>query len=138
MGPVAGHRHEQWLEFVQTLASRLFALAGAADRIGKQYFGGRSPLLPDSRDSISSLVAQLEGMIELYNDRLLDGDVRTKRGRSKKVPAPINVGARRKGASAETTALVHELVTAAKAEALVMMGERKQAFDLMNDSFKLG
>ena len=138
MGPVAGHRHEQWLEFVETLGTRLFALAGAADRIGKQYFGGRSPLLPDSRASINSLVTQLEGMIELYNDRLLDGDVRTKRGRVRKVPAPINVAARRKGASAATTALVHELVTAAKAEALVMMGERKQACDLMNDSFKLG
>jgi hypothetical protein len=34
------------------------------------------------------------------------------------------------------TALVHELVTAAKVEALIMVGERKQAFSLMDECFE--
>jgi len=35
--------------------------------MGRQYLGGRTPVLPDSHDNLGSLIDQLEGMIELYN-----------------------------------------------------------------------
>ena len=40
--PLEGHRHEQWLEFVTTLAGRLYALARAADlSAGSTWAGAR-------------------------------------------------------------------------------------------------
>jgi hypothetical protein len=75
-------------------------------------------------------------MVALYNDRL--GDEHPKkpvvRARAGKL---IDVRRLRASASHETTALVHELVTQAKAEALLMMGERRQAFALMDEALAL-
>jgi hypothetical protein len=42
--PLSGERHQQWLEFVASLASRLYAFDVAVQRIGQQYLDGRSPL----------------------------------------------------------------------------------------------
>jgi hypothetical protein len=116
---LVGERHRQWLEFVESLASRLYAFDAAVQRIGQQYLDGRRPLFPDSAESLQSLIDQLEGMIELYNDRLGDEEPR-RRGKASK---PVDVRRLRASASRETTALVHELVTEAKAEALLMMDE---------------
>jgi hypothetical protein len=40
-------------------------------------------------------------------------------------------------AKRDATALVHELVMTAKTEALLMMGERRRAFELMDESLNL-
>jgi hypothetical protein len=135
--PLNGERHDQWREFVANLSERLFALEGAAERIAAQYLGGRSPLFPEETDNLRSLHTQFVGMIELYNDRLLDADLRPRRGRKLVAPPPIDLEALRKRTSDAATALVHELVTAAKVEALIMVGERKQAFSLMDESLEL-
>jgi hypothetical protein len=133
--PLNGERQDQWREFVANLSERLYAFEGAAERIAAQYFGRRSPLFPDTADSVRSLHAQFMGMIELYNDRLEDDDLRPKPGRKRSLPAPIDVEALRRHSADAATALVHELVTAAKVEALIMIGERKQAFALMGECF---
>ena len=134
--PLAGERHQQWLAFVDALSLRLRALDAAAHRIGNQYFAGRSPLFPDSAASLQSLLGQLDGMIELYNDRLEDEEPKQRRAMGKR-PKPIDLRRLSANASAEATALVHELVTAAKTEALLMMGERRQAFQLMDEALKI-
>ena len=133
--PLAGERHEHWLEFVDNLSERLFALEGAETRIAAQYFGGRSPLFPDAAENLRSLQTQFVGMIELYNDRLLDADLRPKRGRKQVPPPSIDLEALRERSGDAAVSLVHELVTAAKVEALLMVGERKQAFSLMDECF---
>jgi hypothetical protein len=135
--PLSGEHHEHWLSFVANLSERLYALEGAVERIAAQYFGGRSPLFPEAAESLSSLQTQFVGMIELYNDRLQDEDLRPKRGRKRNGAPPIDVEALRKHSADATTALVNELVTAAKVEALIMVGERKQAFALMDQSVGL-
>jgi hypothetical protein len=135
--PLAGERHEHWLQFVANLGERLHALEGATERIAAQYFGGRSPLFPDAAAGLRSLQTQFVGMIELYNDRLQDDDLRLKRGRKRSLPAPIAGEALRRHAADATTALVHELVTAAKVETLIMVGERKEAFALLDESVGL-
>ena len=134
--PPAGERHQQWLAFVDALSLRLYALDGAARRIAKQYFAGRSPLFPDSAENLQLLLGQLDGMVELYNDRLGDEERKKQRATAKR-PKPIDLRCLSANASAEATALAHELVTAAKTEALLMMGERKQAFALMDEALKI-
>lgn len=111
---------------------------GAADRIGREYFGGRSPLLPDSADNLTALVAQLEGMIEQYNDRFEEEERPRKRGGKGKALTPIDLEALRERASDGAAALFQELVTTAKTEALLMIGERKQAFSLMGQALDAG
>jgi hypothetical protein len=72
-------------------------------------------------------------MAELYNDRLGDGE-RPKRQRKTARVTPINVQGLRLAAAAEAAGGVRELVMQAKTEALLMMGERRQAFVLMDES----
>jgi hypothetical protein len=132
--PLEGERHEKWREFVENLSGRLFALEGAMERIDRQYFGGNSPLFPEGSECLTSLLDQLTGTIGLYNDRLQDEDVQSNRGRKRRAPPPIDVGALRAGSSDATSALVHELVTAAKVETLILLGERKQAFALLGET----
>jgi hypothetical protein len=135
--PLSGSRHAQWLEFVAALGLRLYGFASAADHMGRQYFGGRSPLFPESAECLASLLAQLEGMIELYNDRLGDEAPRPKRGRGSTTPAPLDAKELQARSADGATALVQEPVTTAKTEALLMMGERTQAFALMGEGLEV-
>jgi hypothetical protein len=108
----------------------VFGYQQAHQRISEQYFQGLSPLFPDLAEALAALVEQTENVITMFNDHLdFQQHVRGKRKRKDFVPAqPLVLDDLRCRAESAAEHHMEVLVGMARAEASMMMGERKAAY----------
>jgi hypothetical protein len=95
-----------------------------------QYFQGQSPLFPDLENALAVLVEQAENVVTMFNDHLdFQTRLRGKRKRKDFVPdQPLNLEDLLHRAELAAQHHVEVLVGMARAEASLLLGERKEAY----------
>jgi len=108
----------------------VLAYQQAHDAIRQQYFQGQSPLFPDLEEALAALVERTESVIAMYYDHVdFQHYQRGKRKRKDFVPAlPLNLDDLRRRAEPAAQHHMDMLIGMARAEASMMMGERKEAY----------
>lgn len=132
--PWEGERLQAWLHAISALLWEVLPLDGAIAKIGQRYFGGRSVLFPDAAEDLRELVQQTEKAVQWFNDCQEMGLLGPPP--TKKVPntplCVIDLPAIKEGSRAAAGQLAGYLIDSAKADALVLVGERHRAFDVMS------
>ena len=122
---------QRWGEPASNFLLRVYTLAAVVDYISKRYFGGRSPLFPQSAEDLNDLVHYTEQVVEMYNDGLLelgpDGELRPK----PELGLPIDVAEVKRRAEAVRAKATEQTIRLSKAETLIDLGDRRAAADLI-------
>jgi len=131
-------RVERWKELALGFLPEIYTLRRAIDSINQRYFDGQQTLFPTVAEGFGQLLALVEKLIDNYNEALA-GDIERLEGllderRDEELPSPLVIDLARvienvQGASREQVAY---LVDMAKAEALDVLGETRQAFELVD------
>jgi hypothetical protein len=108
----------------------VFGYQQAHQMISDQYFQGQSPLFPALEDALVTLVEQTESVATMFNQHLdFQTHLRGKRKRKDFMPdQPLDLDDLRRRAESDAQHHVEVLVGMARAEASMMLGERKEAY----------
>ena len=136
-------RVERWKGLVLSFLPEIYALRRAIDSIKQRYFDGQQPLFPvvaEGFDQLLALVKKTVGVytVGVYNDALA-GEIEslesmlfeTKDGHDKS-PLTIDLAGSFESVQGAAREQVTYMVDMAKAEALELLGDSRQAFELVD------
>ena len=116
----------------------IYTLRRAVDSVAQRYFDGQQTLFPDVVDGSDQLVALVEKKVGIYNDALagdierLDTLLMETRDGQRESPLPIDLAGLIENAQGAARGQVAYMVDMAKADALDLLGETRQAFELVD------
>jgi len=131
-------RVEHWKEMALGFIPEVYSLRGAIESISERYFDGQQSLFPAVAEGFDQLLALVEKLVANYNEDLADSIERVEKllgeTRDGHQPSPLTIELAEliesvQGASKEQ---VSYLVDMAKADALDVLGETRQALELVD------
>ena len=132
------HRVEQWKDLALRVMLEVFTVRNAVDLINKRYFDGQQSLFPTVAEGFDQLLDLAEKLVGIYNEALAEDIERLERllietgdGQGKSPPTISLAGLIEnvQGAAREQIAY---LVDTTKADALGLLGEIRQALELVD------
>ena len=131
-------RVERWKRLAQGFLPEIYAVRGAIDSINQRYFDGQQILFPAVAEGFDDLVASVEKTVDIYNDALAEDTERLGRllseigDRQDESPLTIDRTGLVEAVREAVADQVAYMVDMAKAEALDMLGETRQAVELVD------
>ena len=131
-------RVERWKELALGFLPEVYTLRGAIESINQRYFDGHGVLFPAEVEGLDQLLALVAKLVGNYNEALADsiGRVETLLGGTKKGHQPsqltIDLAGSIKSVRGAAKEQVAYLVDMAKADALGVLGETRQAMELVD------
>ena len=131
-------RVEHWKISALGFLPEIYILSRAINSISQRYFEGQDPLFSEVSDGFGQLLALVEKLVNIYNEALA-GDIE----RSKRLLIEPGEGQNQSPLTIDLAGLVETLqgsareqvafmVDMAKADALDLLGETRQAFELVD------
>lgn len=131
-------RVEHWKELALGYLLEIFALLKAIDSISQRYFDGQRPLFPTVVEGFDQVLAFTEKTVGICNEHLAEEIQRLVRlldeRKDEELPSPLTIDLAglidnvREAAKEQVT----YMVDMAKADALDVLGETRQAFELVD------
>ena len=131
-------RVERWKGLTLGFLTEVYILRSAIDTINQRYFDGQQSLFPGVAEGFSELLALMEKTVGIYNDSLageierLECLLNETGHRQDESPLSIDLAGLIENVQVAAQAQVAYLVDMAKAEALDLLGETRQAFKLVD------
>jgi hypothetical protein len=132
------HRVEHWKESALGFISEIYTLRRAINSISQRYFDGQEALFPEVAEGFDQLLPSVEKLVEIYNEALAEHMERLERllieTRDRQDDSPLTIDLVELNESVQVVAReqVAYLVDMAKSEALVLLGETRQAWELVD------
>ena len=114
---------KNWVDDAEGSLMELYGFQKAINAMSTQYFDGHPVLFPELSEYLRDIVKRIEGQTELFN-KMFSGKKRCKRIDLDSLRNAIKVGPE-----------FVEIVEQSKAEALILIGERESAMELMEKQF---
>jgi len=129
---------ENWRELAIGFLPEIYALRRAIDSINQRYFDGQQTLFPPVAQGFNQLLTSLEKVVDIYNEDLAGDIERVERllneaGNGQHTTLlTINPEGLVENVQVAAKEQVAYMVDMAKADALELLGETRQALDLMD------
>ena len=130
-------RVEHWKISALGLLPEIYILSRAINSISQRYFEGQDPLFSEVSDGFGQLLALVEKLVNIYNEALAGDIERSERlliepgeGQNQS-PLTIDLAGLVETVQGSAREQVAYLVDMAKADALDLLGETRQAFELV-------
>jgi len=132
------HRVEHWKESALGFLPEIYTLRKAIDSISQRYFDGQEALFPEVAEGFEQLLALVEKLVGVYNEALA-GDIErlesllseTRDGQDES-PVTIDLAGLVDNVQGSAREQVAYMVDMAKADALDLLGETRQAWELVD------
>ena len=131
-------RVEHWKISALGFLPEIYILSRAINSISQQYFEGQDPLFSEVSDGFGQLLALVEKLVNIYNEALAGDIERSERlliepgeGQNQS-PLTIDLAGLVETVQGSAREQVAYLVDMAKADALDLLGETRQAFELVD------
>ena len=130
-------RVEHWKESALGFLSEVYIRHTAMGSISQRYFDGQQPSFPNMAEGFDQLMALLEKLVDFYNEDLADGIGRVDKLMNEagegRQPSPLTLDLAGLWESVQGVAKeqVAYMVDMAKADALDLLGETRQASELV-------
>ena len=131
-------RVEDWKESALSFLPEIYTLRRAIDSISRRYFDGQNGLFPDVAEGFEQLFASAKKLVGIYNEALAEEVeqlerllIETDDGREES-PLTIDLAGLIESVQAVARDQVAYMVDMAKADALELLGETRQAFELVD------
>jgi hypothetical protein len=131
-------RVERWKGLALGFLPEIYTLGRAVDLINQRYFDGQQILFPAVAEGLHQLLALAEKTVGIYNDALAGDIERLERplyetgGGKGESPLTIDVAVLIGNVQEAVREQVRYMVDMAKADALDLLGETRQAFELVD------
>lgn len=131
-------RVEHWKELALRFLPEIYILRGASNSINQRYFDGQQTLIPTVAEGFDQLLGLVETLVDVYNEALAGDIERLDRLLSEtgdgqdEAPLTIDLAESIQNAQEAAKEQVGYLVDMAKSEALDLLGETRQAFELVD------
>ena len=131
-------RVERWRRLALGFLSEVYTLRKAIESINQRYFDGQQPLFPSVAEGFDQLLDLVKKTVGIYNDSLageierLECLLNETGHRQDGSPLSIDLAGLIENLQVAAQAQVAYLVDMAKAEALDLLGETRQAYDLVD------
>ena len=131
-------RVEHWKELALRFLPEIYTLRGAIASINRRYFDGQDVLFPAESEGLDQLLALMEKLVGNYNEDLTGSIERVENlfgeTRDGHQPSRLTIGMAVliDSVQAATKDQVSYLVDMAKADALDLLGENRQALELVD------
>ena len=130
-------RVEHWKISALGFLPEIYILSRAINSISQRYFEGQDPLFSEVSDGFDQLLALVEKLVNIYNEALAGDIERSERlliepgeGQNQS-PLTIDLAGLVETVQGSAREQVAYLVDMAKADALDLLGETRQAFELV-------
>ena len=131
-------RVEHWKISALGFLPEIYILSRAINSISQRYFEGQDPLFSEVSDGFGQLLALVEKLVNIYNEALAGDIERSERllmetgdwGQDES-PLTIDLAGLVETVQGSAREQVAYLVDMAKADALDLLGETRQAFELV-------
>ena len=130
-------RVEHWKISALGFLPEIYILSRAINSISQRYFEGQDPLFSEVSDGFDQLLALVEKLVNIYNEALAGDIERSERlliepgeGQNQS-PLTIDLAGLVETVQGSAKEQVAYLVDMAKADALDLLGETRQAFELV-------
>ena len=130
-------RVEHWKISALGFLPEIYILSRAINSISQRYFEGQDPLFSEVSDGFGQLLALVEKLVNIYNEALAGDIERSERlliepgeGQNQS-PLTIDLAGLVETVQGSAREQVAYLVDMAKADALDLLGETRQAFELV-------
>ena len=130
-------RVEHWKISALGFLPEIYILSRAINSISQRYFEGQDPLFSEVSDGFGQLLALVEKLVNIYNEALAGDIERSERlliepgeGQNQS-PLTIDLAGLVETVQGSAKEQVAYLVDMAKADALDLLGETRQAFELV-------
>ena len=131
-------RVEHWKISALGFLPEIYILSRAINSISQRYFEGQDPLFSEVSDGLGQLLALVEKLVNIYNEALAGDIERSERlliepgeGQNQS-PLTIDLAGLVETVQGSAREQVAYLVDMAKADALDLLGETRQAFELVD------
>ena len=131
-------RVEHWKISALGFLPEIYILSRAINSISQRYFEGQDPLFSEVSDGFDQLLALVEKLVNIYNEALAGDIERSERlliepgeGQNQS-PLTIDLAGLVETVQGSAREQVAFLVDMAKADALDLLGETRQAFELVD------
>ena len=131
-------RGEHWKISALGFLPEIYILSRAINSISQRYFEGQDPLFSEVSDGFGQLLALVEKLVNIYNEALAGDIERSERlliepgeGQNQS-PLTIDLAGLVETVQGSAREQVAYLVDMAKADALDLLGETRQAFELVD------
>ena len=131
-------RVEHWKISALGFLPEIYILSRAINSISQRYFEGQDPLFSEVSDGFDQLLALVEKLVNIYNEALAGDIERSERlliepgeGQNQS-PLTIDLAGLVETVQGSAKEQVAYLVDMAKADALDLLGETRQAFELVD------
>ena len=131
-------RVEHWKISALGFLPEIYILSRAINSISQRYFEGQDPLFSEVSDGFGQLLALVEKLVNIYNEALAGDIERSERlliepgeGQNQS-PLTIDLAGLVETVQGSAKEQVAYLVDMAKADALDLLGETRQAFELVD------
>ena len=131
-------RVEYWKISALGFLPEIYILSRAINSISQRYFEGQDPLFSEVSDGFDQLLALVEKLVNIYNEALAGDIERSERlliepgeGQNQS-PLTIDLAGLVETVQGSAKEQVAYLVDMAKADALDLLGETRQAFELVD------
>ena len=131
-------RVEHWKISALGFLPEIYILSRAINSISQRYFEGQDPLFSEVSDGFGQLLALVEKLVNIYNEALAGDIERSERllmepgeGQNQS-PLTIDLAGLVETVQGSAREQVAYLVDMAKADALDLLGETRQAFELVD------
>lgn len=131
-------RAEEWKELAFRVLSEIYTLRVLTESINKRYFEGQGILFPSEAEGLHELLNLMEKAVDIYNEDLAGSIERVESllneaGNGQSVtPLTINLSGLVESVQAAAKDQVAYMVDMAKADALDLLGEPRQALELVD------
>lgn len=122
-------RVEHWKELALGFIPEIFALRRAIDSINQRYFESQQTLFPTVTEGFDQLLALVEKTVGIYNEHLAE-EIECQEGLLNETR--VDLGGLLENVQGANDKQVVYLLDMAKADALEMLGEARQAFELVD------
>ena len=131
-------RVENWKELALGFLPEIYTLRNAIDSISQRYFKCQETLFPEVAEGFGELLASVEKLVDIYNEALAEDIERLERLLCKtgdgqdESPLKIDLASLIDSISGAAAEQVAYLVDMAKSDALNLLGETRQAWELVD------
>jgi hypothetical protein len=131
-------RVEYWKDLPLSFLPEIYILKRAIYSLSQRYFDGQEALFPDVVQGFNQLFASVEKLVEIYNEALADDIERldrllieTRHGQDES-PLTIDLAGQTERVQGVAKEQVAYMVDMAKADVLNLLGDTRQAFELVD------
>ena len=131
-------RVEHWKEMALGFLPEIYTLRSAINSIKQRYFDGQQTLFPEVAEGFGQLLAWVEKLVDIYNEALAGDIERLERllvetgDVQDESPLTIDLAGVIESVQGAAWEQVAYMVDMAKADALDLLGETRQAFELVD------